>query len=112
MVICFLELRLELEEKKRELEEAKKNLHAEGSISAKSESNPILSILGRLHLKRDYCTLTQCFVTALDVLELLTNIGKLQENPTEDNSEKIRSKFKQIHSCTPVIIFISSFKKH
>ncbi len=64
------------------------------------------------YLKRDYCTLTQCFVTALDVLELLTNIGKLQENPTEDNSEKIRSKFKQIHSCTPVIIFISSFKKH
>uniref|UniRef100_A0A8C1Q437 Si:ch211-14a17.10 n=1 Tax=Cyprinus carpio TaxID=7962 RepID=A0A8C1Q437_CYPCA len=37
-----------------------------------------------------YCTLTQCFVTALEVLELLTNIGKLQENPTEDNSEKIQ----------------------
>ncbi|XP_016136065.1 myosin-11-like [Sinocyclocheilus grahami] len=56
------ELKLELEEKKRELKEAKQKLHAEGSISAKT----------------------------LDVLELLTNIGKLQENPTEDNSEKIR----------------------
>uniref|UniRef100_A0A672L728 Myosin-11-like n=1 Tax=Sinocyclocheilus grahami TaxID=75366 RepID=A0A672L728_SINGR len=65
----FPELRLELEEKKRELEEAKQKLQAEGSISAKT----------------------------LDVLELLTDIGKLQENPTEDNSEKIRSKFKQIH---------------
>lgn len=62
-------------------------------------------------IKRHYCTLTQCFVTALEVLELLTNIGKLQENPTEDNSEKIRSKFKQINLCTLAIIFISSLKK-
>uniref|UniRef100_A0A673KPH0 Si:ch211-14a17.10 n=1 Tax=Sinocyclocheilus rhinocerous TaxID=307959 RepID=A0A673KPH0_9TELE len=58
----FPELRLELEEKKRELEEAKQKLQAEGSISAKT----------------------------LDVLELLTDIGKLQENPTEDNAEKIQ----------------------
>uniref|UniRef100_A0A671QVG6 Myosin-2 heavy chain-like n=1 Tax=Sinocyclocheilus anshuiensis TaxID=1608454 RepID=A0A671QVG6_9TELE len=65
----FPELRLELEEKKRQLEEAKQKLQAEGSISDKT----------------------------LDVLELLTDIGKLQENPTEDNSDKIRSKFKQIH---------------
>lgn len=99
MVICFLELRQELDEKKRELEKAKQKLQAEGSISAKSESNPILPVLGLLHLKRDHCTLTQCFVTALVVLQLLTDIGKLQENPTEDNSEKIRSKFNQIQSC-------------
>ncbi|XP_026145442.1 myosin-11 isoform X2 [Carassius auratus] len=56
------ELKLQLEEKKRELEEAKQKLKAEGSISAKT----------------------------LVVLELLTDIGKLQENPTEDNSEKIK----------------------
>ncbi|XP_059357487.1 putative leucine-rich repeat-containing protein DDB_G0290503 [Carassius carassius] len=56
------EVRLELEEKKQELKEAKQKLNAEGSISVKT----------------------------LEVLELLTNIGKLQENPTEDNSEKIR----------------------
>ncbi len=78
----------------------------------KVSPTPFDQFSGLLHLKRDYCTLTQCFVTALDVLELLTNIGKLQENPTEDNSEKIRSKLKQIHLCTLVIIFISSFKKH
>ncbi|XP_043113699.1 golgin subfamily A member 4 isoform X2 [Puntigrus tetrazona] len=58
----FPELRIELEEKKKELEEAKQKLQAGGSISAKT----------------------------LDVLELLTNIGKLQENPAEDNSVKIR----------------------
>uniref|UniRef100_A0A8C1S5P9 Si:ch211-14a17.10 n=2 Tax=Cyprinus carpio TaxID=7962 RepID=A0A8C1S5P9_CYPCA len=56
------ELRLELEAKKQELKEAKQKLDAEGPISSKT----------------------------LEVLELLTNIGKLQENPTEDNSEKIR----------------------
>uniref|UniRef100_A0A9J8D8E6 Si:ch211-14a17.10 n=1 Tax=Cyprinus carpio carpio TaxID=630221 RepID=A0A9J8D8E6_CYPCA len=58
----FPELRQELDEKKRELEKAKQKLQAEGSISAKT----------------------------LVVLQLLTDIGKLQENPTEDNSEKIR----------------------
>ncbi len=57
MVICFLELRLELEEKKRELEEAKKKLHAEGSISAKSESNAILSILSKERLLHTYTML-------------------------------------------------------
>ncbi|XP_016365512.1 myosin-2 heavy chain-like [Sinocyclocheilus rhinocerous] len=66
----FPELRLELEEKKRELEEAKQKLQAEGSISAKT----------------------------LDVLELLTDIGKLQENPTEDNAEKIRKLEAQLNS--------------
>uniref|UniRef100_A0A8C1E2T7 Si:ch211-14a17.10 n=1 Tax=Cyprinus carpio carpio TaxID=630221 RepID=A0A8C1E2T7_CYPCA len=58
----FPELRQELDEKKRELEKAKQKLQAEGSISAKT----------------------------LVVLQLLTDIGKLQENPTEDNSEKIQ----------------------
>uniref|UniRef100_A0A8C2GWW9 B30.2/SPRY domain-containing protein n=1 Tax=Cyprinus carpio TaxID=7962 RepID=A0A8C2GWW9_CYPCA len=52
----------ELEAKKQELKEAKQKLDAEGPISSKT----------------------------LEVLELLTNIGKLQENPTEDNSEKIQ----------------------
>uniref|UniRef100_A0A8C1YU12 Si:ch211-14a17.10 n=1 Tax=Cyprinus carpio TaxID=7962 RepID=A0A8C1YU12_CYPCA len=40
----FPELRQELDEKKRELEKAKQKLQAEGSISAKSESNPILPL--------------------------------------------------------------------
>lgn len=55
-------LKKELEEKKRELEEAKQKLKDEGSISAKT----------------------------LDVLQLLTELWKLQENPTEQNSEKIQ----------------------
>ncbi|XP_077088851.1 uncharacterized protein LOC143740738 [Siphateles boraxobius] len=54
--------REELEEKKKELKEAKQQLKAEGSVSAKT----------------------------LDVLQLLTDIGKLQENPTVENSEKIQ----------------------
>lgn len=41
MVICVLELQGELEEKKMELAEAKQKLQAQGSIAAKSESNPI-----------------------------------------------------------------------
>ncbi|XP_073705375.1 uncharacterized protein [Garra rufa] len=60
----FPELKAELEQKKRELEEAKKKLQAQGSIAAKT----------------------------LDVLELLSNIGKLQENPTEENSAQIPEK--------------------
>ncbi|KAI2667757.1 Zinc-binding protein A33 [Labeo rohita] len=58
----FPELQGELEEKKMELAEAKQKLQAQGSIAAKT----------------------------LDVLELLSDIGKLQENPTEQNSERIR----------------------
>ncbi|KAK7163421.1 hypothetical protein R3I93_007467 [Phoxinus phoxinus] len=56
-----LGVREELEEKKKELKEAKQQLKAGGSISAKT----------------------------LDVLQLLTEIWKLQENPTVENSEKI-----------------------
>ncbi|XDV27767.1 hypothetical protein PO909_031250 [Leuciscus waleckii] len=52
----------ELEEKKKELKEAMQQLKAEGSISAKT----------------------------LDVLQLLTELWKLQENPTVENSEKIQ----------------------
>ncbi|XP_067308521.1 myosin heavy chain, skeletal muscle-like isoform X2 [Pseudorasbora parva] len=52
----------ELEEKERQLEEAKQQLKDEGSIS----------------------------VLTLDVLQQLTELWKLQENPTEENSEKIR----------------------
>ncbi|XP_039510562.1 myosin heavy chain, cardiac muscle isoform isoform X2 [Pimephales promelas] len=53
----------ELEEKKKELKEAMQQLKAEGSISAKT----------------------------LDVLQLLTKIWKLQENPVE-NSKKIHQR--------------------
>ncbi|KAL1280709.1 hypothetical protein QQF64_015309 [Cirrhinus molitorella] len=59
----FPELKGELEEKKIELEEAKQKLQAQGSVAAKT----------------------------LDVLELLSEIGKLQENPSEENSKKIRN---------------------
>lgn len=52
----------ELEEKEKELEEAKRKLRAQGSISAKT----------------------------LDVLQLLSEIWKLEENPTEENSKKIQ----------------------
>ncbi|ROL55195.1 Erythroid membrane-associated protein [Anabarilius grahami] len=58
----FPGLREEVEEKKRELEEAKQQLKDKGSMAAKT----------------------------LEVLELLAEIGKLQENPTVDNSEKIQ----------------------
>ncbi|XP_051556208.1 putative leucine-rich repeat-containing protein DDB_G0290503 isoform X2 [Myxocyprinus asiaticus] len=55
------ELRKELEKKKQELEEANKKLKAEGSVSAK----------------------------ILDVFKLLTEIWKLQDDPTEKNLAKI-----------------------
>ncbi|XP_067219934.1 myosin heavy chain, cardiac muscle isoform isoform X1 [Chanodichthys erythropterus] len=56
------ELREELDEKKRELEEAKQQLKDQGSMAVKT----------------------------LEVLELLAEIGKLQENPAVDNSGKIQ----------------------
>ncbi|KAI7809474.1 myosin-4 isoform X2 [Triplophysa rosa] len=57
------ELRNELEEKRKELEEAEQKLKAEGDVSAKT----------------------------LTVLQLLTEVWKLQENPTEENLAKIRN---------------------
>jgi len=49
----------ELEEKKKELKEAMQQLKAEGSISAKSESNPIfLNFASSLFKERPFHTYT------------------------------------------------------
>uniref|UniRef100_A0A672L4H2 Myosin-11-like n=1 Tax=Sinocyclocheilus grahami TaxID=75366 RepID=A0A672L4H2_SINGR len=108
----FPELRLELEEKKRELEEAKQKLQAEGSISAKSEGTHELENCIPLLKVSAKCVHVNVFLihfTALKIISIKESMSKLrqaQEQMQQKYAKEINGLENQIENKEKEILLL------